>query len=133
MSTMKHIADNPNPYAAPEAALAGPVYHASEYSAHLLRKGWIYREIAVSGPCPAVIEYDGRGLGFETVRVNGFVATRESVGFFSAALSPRFDFMIATPYGAAPARIEVKSRLGMFLAALRLSIDGKTVYSEGVW
>jgi hypothetical protein len=39
----------------------------------LIRKGWLYRSIEVNLPDgPHVVEYNGRGLGYEKVVIDGY-------------------------------------------------------------
>ncbi len=57
-----------NPYRSP----ADDLPLASQPSeGKLVARGWLYRKIEVPAPINATIEYNGRGLGYESVSVNG--------------------------------------------------------------
>ena len=81
------------------------------------------------------MEYNGRGLGYETVLVNGEVALRQ--WYFDLRpwrwmmLAPHFAFHI--PFGnvRVPATLDVRGDVS--IRALRLYVAGVLVYSEGEW
>ena len=125
-----------NPYQSPEATnRGGPEYSPGEFSVHVLARGWLLRRLAVSGPCPCVVEYNGRGMGFESVLVNGALAARVrgDLGRFRDWfwLQPRLEFDLPGPRGRLRGCIEVTGILR--LSAFRLSVSDKVLYSEGAW
>lgn len=126
-----------NPYASPQFPCRDePVYLDAEYAVVLQARGWAYRRLLVSGPCPCVVEYDGRGIGYESVYVNGELATR--VQSRLASFAPRLDFFLSVateePLRESPsARIEVETTWLMFIGSLRLIVGNRVVYAEGRW
>jgi len=91
-------------------------------------RSWLRRVIRLSGAVDAVIDYNGRGMGFECVLVNGAVAARE-VSEDGFHLAPLFQFCV--PGGAewVPAILEVNASFG--LNGFRLRVGKRVVYSEG--
>ncbi|HEY1376697.1 MAG TPA: hypothetical protein VGF55_07875 [Gemmataceae bacterium] len=94
-------------------------------AATLLRATRLTRVVGLlSDGEPYLVEYDGRGLGLESVRVNRAVAAwRRSWLWFV----PRFEFAL----GAAPAAVEVRVGPWLSIRGFRLSVRGEPVYSEG--
>ncbi len=76
------------------------------------------------GNAPYNVIYQGRGIGHESVLVDGAVALR-LVSFLWFA--PRFPFRI----GSHDAAIEVRIWPWLAIRSFRLSVDGEAVYSEG--
>lgn len=102
-----------NPYESPRAVDNEPVRVHSELFATLTKKGWLYRRIELNGRSNAIIECNGRGLGYETVFVNGEIVARASgnlVGFTTP-----IDFAVPSQAGTLAARIEIKTALSLFL------------------
>lgn len=120
-----------NPYEPPQSLSPG-VWLAREdggdIQASLLSRGWVYRRILIIGPITAEVEYNGRGLGFETVRVDGEIVARQSSPW---TLAPCLRFTISAGSRLVPARIDVRGVLT--LGAFRLWIDETMVDSEGMW
>lgn len=120
-----------NPYASPHATDCELVHPHPDIYGVLLGRSWVYRRIELHGRSNAVIEYNGRGLGYETVRVNGDIVARVSgnaVGFTTP-----IDFEIPSRERSFSARLEIKTSFLLFLGAFRLLIDGAVVYLEGNW
>jgi hypothetical protein len=121
-----------NPYLSPQAPGQGaPQYSPVGYSVEVLSRSWLLWKLAVSGPCPCIVEYNGRGLGYETVLVNGVVASRASGGFFH--LAPRLEFAVPGTFGPQRAWLDVQTSRLQLLGGLRLWIGNRVVYSEGTW
>jgi hypothetical protein len=97
-----------------------------EHMAAPLRRSWMRRVILVPGKVQSVVDYDARRFGYEFVLVNGQVAAEYRNVWESAT---RFDFVIPSPEGDIPARIDV--RLDAWVLAFRLAVDGHIVYWEG--
>jgi hypothetical protein len=93
-------------------------------TARLDEKGWLYRAIEVTTPEGAYrVTYNGRGLGHESVTVNGeFAAGRVSAMWFI----PEFSFSV----GSIPALLKVKVWPWFAIRSLELIIDGQSLYSE---
>ena len=128
---MSDDASELNPYASPQVPWSEePVFSPAEYSVHVISRSWLYRRLSVSGPCPCVIEYNGRGLGYETVLLNGVVVTRARGK--GMRFAPRLEFELPG-VGLQRARIEVKTTWLLFIGGLRLIVGDRTVYSEGRW
>ncbi len=68
----------------------------------LQKKAWLYRQYEIETPEGRFkVEYDGRGMGFESVLVEGQVAERrQSLVWFE----PTFEFVV----GSLPAQMEVR-------------------------
>ncbi|HZN35056.1 MAG TPA: hypothetical protein VFB80_14605 [Pirellulaceae bacterium] len=125
-----------NPYASPLAQSRGePEFSPVEFSAQLLSRGWMRRRFAVSGPCPCIVDYNGRGIGYESVLVNGALAVRIHGDWRKLSdwiwLQPRLDFDLFGSTMRKRACIEARGILR--LSAFRLTVDGKVLYSEGTW
>jgi len=93
-------------------------------TARLDEKGWLYRAFEVTtfeGNYRVI--YDGRGLGHESVSVNGkFAAGRTSAIWFI----PEFSFSV----GSIPALLKVRVWPWFAIRSLELIINGEAVYSE---
>ena len=89
------------------------------------RKSWLLREWAVATPAgDFVVKYSGRGLGYESVAVNGtVVAKTKSHAWFV----PKFEFHLAE----LPASLEVRVWPWFLLRAIRLRVGEEVCYSEG--
>jgi hypothetical protein len=108
------------PWVPPPAASPG------EVRAELAKARWLYRAIQVETPEESFLfEYNGWGLGYETVSVNGQAASRETGVFWFA---PRFKFFV----GDRLAVVRVRVWPWLTLRSLELFIDGWCVYAEGV-
>lgn len=120
-----------NPYQSPLTDSTAEANYAPTYSVRLTSRNLAYRRLCVSGPTPAIIEYDGLCLGYERVLVDRIVVARASN--WGLPYTPRIDFAIPTQSGPITALIEVKTAWLFFLGGLRLHIDGLIIYSEGKW
>jgi hypothetical protein len=128
-SDVTHFDDNP--YASPQTSdwrlnLAHPGLSGTR-----TKWSWAYRRIEIRGTHSCVIEYNGRGFGYETVLVDGQVAAR--VSNRGLHFTTPIDFHIRIGDLALAVRIEIKTAFLLFLRAFRLSIDGYVVYCEGKW
>jgi hypothetical protein len=93
-------------------------------SARLIERGWLRRAIEVSLPDGAhVVAYDGKGIGFEQVRVDGVVIRKRSFYWFV----PRFEFKL----GGWPGVVEVRVWPWLLLRSLVLRVGDSVVYAEG--
>lgn len=120
-----------NPYAPPRInGCNAPLYAPTEFVVVLDSRSWLYRRLLVSGPSPCVVEYNGRGPGYETVLVNGEVATRATSGGLHLASPIDFELPGCPRFAA---RLEIKTACLLFLAGLRFSIENCVVYQEGKW
>jgi hypothetical protein len=120
-----------NPYASPQNSDWRLNRAHPGLSGTLAKRSWAYRRIEIHGTHSCVIEYDGRGSGFEAVLVDGHVVTRVSDG--GLHFTTPIDFEIQVDATVLAARIEVKTAFVLWLGAFRLSIDGYLVYCEGNW
>jgi hypothetical protein len=120
-----------NPYASPQNSDWQLTQTHPGLSGTLAKRSWAYRRIEIQGTHSCVLEYNGRGLGYETVLLNGQVAARVSNG--GLHFKTPIDFEIQSHATVLAARIEVKTAFLLFLGAFRLSIDGYLVYCEGDW
>src|SRR5262245_5176438 len=98
---------------------------SEEFEATLRRSSWLRRVFDGGTPEGRVrVEYNGRGIGHESVFVDGARA-REVTSFFWFV--PRFDFLL----GRRPGVIEVRVWPWLTVRSFRLWVDGVCVYSEG--
>src|SRR5215204_499426 len=94
------------------------------FAAKLEDKGWLYRAFEVTTHEGTYrVTYNGRGLGHESVTVNGkFVAGQTSAIWFI----PEFSFSL----GSIQTLLKVKVWPWFAIRSLELIIDGEPVYSE---
>lgn len=93
-------------------------------TAKLDEKGWLYRAFDVTTPEGTYrVTYNGRGLGKESVTVNGkFAAGQMSLIWFI----PEFSFSV----GSIQALLKVRVWPWCAIRSLELIINGEPVYSE---
>ena len=90
----------------------------------LIRWNWLYRSVAIDLPGgPHVVEYNGAGLGYESVSVNG-VTTRETSWYWFV---PRFEAKLR----GMPLVVEVRVWPWLWLRSLVIRVKGRVVYAEG--
>jgi hypothetical protein len=93
--------------------------------AKLVRRGWLLRGIEVTlSDGRHLVEYDGRGAGYEQVSVDGGVIRMTSWIWFA----PRFEFKL----GGRRTIVEVQVWPWLTLRSLAFQIDDEVVYAEGV-
>jgi len=93
-------------------------------SASLDEKGWLYRALEVRTPEGTYrITYNGRGLGSESVTVNGRLAAGKASMLWFV---PEFSF----PLGTTPGLLKVKVWPWFAIRTLQLLVAGELVYSE---
>jgi len=103
-----------------------PLAKPGEVRAELAKARWLYRAIQVETPEELfLVVYNGWGLGYETVSVNGQVVNRETGVLWFA---PRLTFYV----GERLAVVRVRVWPWLTLRSLELLIDGWCVYAEGV-
>ena len=91
----------------------------------LIDRGWLRRVIEftlVDGS--HVVEYDGRGVGYETLKVDGIVIRKMDWLWFV----PRFNSKL----GGWPLIVEVRVWPWFLLRSLVIRVDGQIVYAEGL-
>ena len=100
---------------------------AGEARSKLLTAGLLFRRVAVEAPIEATIEFNGRGLCWDVIKVNSHVAARRMSWY---RITPRFRFSVWA--GEEPLPIEINLRTGHFLKLLsfQILVDNVTVYSE---
>ena len=92
--------------------------------ANLIEKKWLYRKInIISSEGVFEIVYDGKGMGYEEVRVDGETAIR-TISYMWYV--PNFDFLVGTK----PAKIKVSVWLWLQIRTFELEVDNQTVYLE---
>lgn len=93
--------------------------------ASLTKKGWLCRRLQFPLPDGLhTVEYDGKGLGYERVIVDGETIHQRSLFWFV----PRFDFTI----GRWDGEIEVRVWPWLTLRSLVIRIEGHVIYAEGI-
>jgi Clp amino terminal domain, pathogenicity island component len=93
-------------------------------SARLVRRGWLRRAVEVSLPDgPHLVEYDGKGIGYECVSADGEVIRKTSGRWFV----PHFEFQL----GGWPTVVEVQVWPWLALRSLILRVGDRVVYAEG--
>ena len=94
------------------------------FIANLIEKHWLYRTFNVITPEGLFeVVYNGHGLGFEEVIVNGEIASRVESYFWYV---PKFKFNI----GNSPAKIEISVWAWFQIRHFNLEINGESVYDE---
>ncbi len=97
---------------------------ASSVMVRLRSRSWLRRVLDVSTPQGVyVVEYNGRGLGFETVYVNGHVAARQRGRVWFV---PQFTFSL----GGQTAVLDVRIWPWITLRMMSLRVDGALVYRD---
>jgi hypothetical protein len=92
--------------------------------ARVVRHGWLLRGIEVSmSDGVHFIEYDGRGIGYEQVSVDGAVNRKISWRWYV----PRFEFKVGGYSGV----VEVRVWPWLSLKSLVLWVGDRLVYAEG--
>lgn len=90
----------------------------------LIRRSRLRRAIEFNLPDgPHVVEYDGHGIGYEQVTVDGIPLRRVAWLWFV----PRFEFKV----GGRPGVVEVRVWPWVTLRSLALRVGGRIVYAEG--
>jgi hypothetical protein len=90
----------------------------------LIRRGWLYRCIEVDLPDgPHMVEYNGRGLGYEKVVIDGYTIRRPSHLWFV----PLFSFAL----GGRSWVVEIRVWPWLGLRSLVLRVNDKVIYAEG--
>jgi hypothetical protein len=93
-------------------------------SAKLICRRWLYRLVEIVLPDGRhVVEYNGKGIGYEQVMVDFRVIRAPSWYWFV----PRFDFEV----GGLPARLEVRVWPWLLLRSFVLRVGDEIVYAEG--
>lgn len=88
----------------------------------VVERGWLRRLVLIDAPSGRfTLEYDGRGMGHESIYVNGELAARD-VG--TIWFVPRFEFSMG------PHRVEVKIRCWPWFKIRRLTVtvDGRVAF-----
>ena len=92
--------------------------------ANLIVKNWLYRKInVITSEGVFEIVYDGNGLGYEEVLVDGEIATRINSYLWYV---PKFEFFV----GSLRAKITVSVWVWLQIRSFAIEIDNETVYSE---
>jgi hypothetical protein len=93
--------------------------------ATLVKRGWLRRTLEVEmSDGMHLVDYDGTGLGYEQVNVDGFIVRILSFWWYV----PRFDFKL----GGWPSVVEVGVHPWLTLRSFALRVNEQVLYSEGV-
>jgi len=93
-------------------------------SAQLVNRGWLYRALEVRTPEAVYrVTYSGRGLGYESVSVNGKLVAAKASGIW---FTPEFSF----PLGSRQALVKVSVWAWMAIRSFELVVDGVSIHSE---
>ncbi|MEM6655551.1 MAG: hypothetical protein AAF596_07100 [Planctomycetota bacterium] len=93
----------------------------------LLDRGLLMRRVRLPEPSSAVVEYSGRGLGYDAVRVDGRVAVWRWKWVWFV---PRFDFHVLLDDGSIPAVLTVEIGWSLRINRLTIEVDDQLVYEE---
>ena len=119
-SEMKLTRVSVSPAAEAAVGQRGPVL----MSATLIRRGWLLRGVEVSTSDGVhFVEYNGRGIGYEQVLVDGVVIRKRSWYWFV----PRFEFKLGGRSGV----VEVRVWAWLSLRSLVLRVGDRIAYAEG--
>jgi len=96
--------------------------------AALVGKGWAKRVVRLSGRVRATVEYNGRGVGYDSVRVEG----RRVRWQWQWGDSSHFEFPLPGPLGLVPAQLEARWEEVLLprVVGLRLLVGGQLAYEE---
>ena len=122
--------DSENPYAAPiEACAVGSTERMLVAGARstLLASGLLYRRVAVEAPIEAVIEFNGRSVWRDVVKIDDRVAVWKTSWY---RIAPELQLELRADGAVLPVVISV--RLGRFLRmrAFTIRIGDRVVYRE---
>jgi hypothetical protein len=98
--------------------------------ARLVEAGRVRRTFELSGGIQAKVTYDGNGLGYESLLVNGEVADRHRSFWW---YHPHFEFSLLADGRKVPAALDVRVAPWLWISAIRLIVDGAVLYAEGSW
>src|SRR5438105_532948 len=94
------------------------------WGAKRVRAGLLKRVLEVTTPDGVFeVEYNGRGVGNECIRVDGVEATRVQGTFWFV---PRFEFLL----GGRSAAVEVSVCPWLTLGSFHLTVEGTLLYCE---
>src|SRR5262249_25430763 len=107
------------------ARICGPPWGGEAMRATAIESSWLRRVLEVhTDEGWFLVEYNGRGFGYESVYVNGELALAStSLAWFV----PRFDFRM----GPHPAVVEVRVWPWLTIRSFRLTVDDAVLYAEG--
>jgi hypothetical protein len=93
------------------------------FIAELVEKYWLYRKFQILSPHGSFeVVYNGWGVGYEEILVNGEIVCRQSHLWYV----PEFNFKL----GNADAKITVSVWAWMQIRAFNFEIENESVYSE---
>lgn len=116
-----------NPYRSPlseESALGERRYRPN---AELVSAGWLLRHVRLLGPVDAVIEYSGRPVGYDVIRINGRVVQRRIKWWWWVQ---HFSFDLATSEGIVPVRVDLQVDLLTRISRFAISAGDYILYQE---
>jgi hypothetical protein len=113
-----------NPYRSPTADCA---VTPAEHVGTLIDRALLYRKVKLPSPIDATIEYYGRGLGYESILIDGRLAIRKTSWLWFV---PHFDFVVATKSGDLAGSIDVRVAPWLMISRFQITIEGKVVYAE---
>jgi hypothetical protein len=102
----------------------------TDTDAGLIESGWLYRSVYLAPPYDLIVEYNGRGLGHETVLVDGTVVSRMTSLLWFV---PRFEFQIGPDDAPFDAVVEVRVWPWLCIRKFRILVGEECVYREGDW
>jgi len=128
--------DESNPYRSPSPSDGPPLLVSTNWDSlqvTVLKRSLAYRRLRITGAIEAIVQYNGRGFGWESVVVNDQLALRAPNMHLNpfSSLVPHLAFDILASGVRIPATIDVRGIV--FLRAFRLSMGNRVVYSEGSW
>jgi hypothetical protein len=91
----------------------------------LLASGFLTRvlDVRLDGKS-YIVKYEGGGIGYEQIRLNGDIATWRWSWFWFV---PRFEF----PLGPTPAAIDVRVWPWLAIRGFQMTVGDRVVYAEG--
>lgn len=131
---MPHGASYPagaNPYRSPagldedDALHVGPLRPGA--SATLVARGLLYRRLAIAAPVEVTLAFNGRSL-VDRVLVNEREVVRRTSWW---RIAPQLEFTLRSDAGSVAGLVEIRVWPWLALRGFRVSIAGRSVYSEG--
>lgn len=115
-----------NPFASP-APTSPADRPPTTGDAKLLKAGYLFRRIQLPAPSEAIIEYSGRGFGYDVVRVNGHVVAWDWKWVWFVH---RFDFTAPLEAEPKPAVLTVEVGYTLKITRLTIEVDDRLLYEE---
>ncbi|MDP6722175.1 MAG: hypothetical protein QGF59_26155 [Pirellulaceae bacterium] len=127
------MSDPVNPYESPRTPdeLVRDDHHLREgVESRLVASGLLYRRVIVDAPIEATIEFNGRSVFRDVVKVDGEVVASKISWW---RINSLFDFALRAGERLIPVVVRLQMGRLLRLKGFRIEMAGKVVYNEGEW